>query len=105
MAVSDAVPALDFVGQLPLLVVAVPLLAAPVCVLIGNRNVAWVLAGLSSLASFIFSIHLLMQVLDGSTISYAVGGWAPPLGIEYRIDAANASVLMLISGISTLVLV
>ncbi len=97
-------PVLSFVEQLPLLTVAVPLLTAPVCVIIGNRNAAWLLAGLASLTSFIFSIYLLMQVMDGSFISYAVGGWAPPLGIEYRIDAANALVLLLISGISTIVL-
>ena len=47
---------------------------------------------------------LLSQVIDGSVISYQLGGWAPPLGIEYRVDTANAFVLLLVSGVSTLVL-
>ena len=29
-------------------------------------------------------------------ISYAIGGWAPPIGIEYRIDLLNAFVLVLV---------
>lgn len=104
MATSDANTMLGLVEHMPLLAVAVPLLTAPVCVLIGNRSVAWLLAGLASIVSFIFSLHLLLQVLDGGSISYQLGGWAPPLGIEYRIDAANAFVLLLISGISSVVL-
>ena len=33
----------------------------------------------------------------GASISYALGSWAPPWGIEYRVDAANAFVLVLVS--------
>ena len=36
-------------------------------------------------------------------ISYHLGDWAPPLGIEYRIDLANALVLFLVSGIAAVV--
>ena len=104
MAASASTPLMTIIDQLPLLTVAVPLLAAPVVVIFGNRHIAWLLAFVSSLVSFVFSAHLLAQVIDGDIISYALGGWAPPLGIEYRIDAANAFVLFLITGISTIVL-
>lgn len=104
MATEAASALITFKEQLPLLVVAVPLLTAPFCVLFGGRNTAWVLAGLASIASSLFSLHVLLQVIDGSVISYALGGWAPPLGIEYRIDAANAFVLFLIASTSAIVL-
>ncbi len=96
---------LTFVEQLPLLSVLVPLLTAPVCVLFRNKDVAWFMAGAASLISALFSLHVLLQVMDGSQISYALGGWAPPLGIEYRIDAANAFVMFLIAAMSTITLI
>ncbi|MEM9278609.1 MAG: monovalent cation/H+ antiporter subunit D family protein [Pseudomonadota bacterium] len=104
MAAPSAQTALTLVDQLPILTVLVPLLSAPVCIILGNRSMAWLLAFAASVASFLSATHLLLQVIDGDVITYAVGGWAPPLGIEYRIDAANAFVLFLISGISTIVL-
>ena len=95
---------LSIIDQLPLLTIVVPMVAAPLCVLFGNKHIAWILAFVASLISFLFSGHMLLQVMDGDVLSYHLGGWAPPLGIEYRVDAANAFVLFLISGISTIVL-
>ena len=98
------------IDQLPLLTVAIPMIAAPLCIIFGNRHIAALLAFLASLISCLFSLHILLQVLDGSVISYWLGGWGPqaagdvPKGIEYRIDAANAFVLFLISLISSIVL-
>ena len=92
------------IDQLPVLVVIVPLLMAPICLIVGKPRLVWLLSMLASLVSFAAASHLLMQVIDGDVISYHLGGWKPPLGIEYRIDAANALVLFLISGISSLVL-
>ena len=90
--------------HLPVLQVVIPLMSAPLIVLIGNRKLAWMIAFVASATAFVISYLLLVQVIDGSIISYHIGGWAPPLGIEYRIDAANAFVLLLISGIGTIVL-
>lgn len=94
----------EMVDHLPVLSVLVPFIAAPLIVLIGARGLAWPIAMIASVASLLISFALLMQVIYGSVISYHLGGWAPPLGIEYRIDAANAFVLLLVSGISTVVL-
>jgi multicomponent Na+:H+ antiporter subunit D len=92
------------VDHLPLLQVLVPFCTAPIIVLIGSRRLAWPLAFLSSAIALVISVMLLMSVREGTYVSYTMGGWAPPLGIEYRIDAANAFVLLLISAIGTLVL-
>lgn len=90
--------------HLPILQILVPLVTAPLIVLIGSRRLTWSLSFIASALSFVIAILLLMQVIDGSIISYQIGGWAPPLGIEYRVDATNAFVLLLVTGISTLVL-
>lgn len=76
--------------HLPALQILVPFMAAPLIVVIGRRGLAWPIAFLASAISLVISAMLLVQVLDGSVISYHMGGWAPPLGIEYRVDAANA---------------
>ena len=96
--------AMTLSDHLPILQILVPLVTAPLIVLIGSRRLTWSLAFIASVLSFGIAILLLMQVIDGSIITYQIGGWAPPLGIEYRVDAANAFVLLLVTGISTLVL-
>lgn len=90
--------------HLPILVVLVPFLAAPMIVLLGSRILAWIIAFSASLTTVFIAILLLLQVHEGGVISYHIGGWAPPMGIEYRIDAANAIVLLLIAAIGTIVL-
>ena len=90
--------------HLPILQVLVPFVAAPLIVFIGSRSLAWPIAFVTSVASLVVAALLLAQVIDGDVISYHIGGWAPPLGIEYRVDATNAFVLLLISGISSVVL-
>lgn len=96
--------ALTLAEQLPALQIVVPFVAAPIIVLLGSRRLAWPIAFAASAISFVIAILLLLAVMDGGVISYHMGGWEPPLGIEYRVDAANAFVLLLVSGISTVAL-
>ena len=51
-------------------------------------------AGLFALAG---SFILFAQVLNAGVISYHIGNWAPPWGIEFRLDAANSFVLVVVS--------
>jgi hypothetical protein len=39
-----------------------------------------------------------------ASISYAIGSWPPPWGIEYRVDRLASFVLLLVSGMAALVL-
>jgi multicomponent Na+:H+ antiporter subunit D len=55
----------------------------------------------ASAAAFLVSLALLAMVLDTGPIDYALGGWEPPIGIGLRVDAMNAFVLVIISGMST----
>ena len=72
----------SLIDHLPLLQVLVPFCAAPIIVLIGSRRLAWPLAFISSVISLIISIILMLSVREGGYITYSLGGWAPPLGIE-----------------------
>ena len=103
-AAEAAKQALALADQLPMLVVLLPFVAAPLVVLIGARALAWPLAFAASLASLAAALAVLLQVLRDGVISYHLGGWPPPLGIEYRVDAANAFVLVLVAAVSTVVL-
>lgn len=82
--------------HLPVLQVIVPLIAAPVCVLLRRRSWCWTLTVLVCLIALGISIGLLSSVLDGGPIVYELGNWPAPWGIEYRVDALNAFVLVLI---------
>lgn len=90
--------------HLPILQVILPLVAAPSCLIIRHARFAWGFAVGVSAAAFVVSLLLLQQVLTNGTISYTLGGWDAPWGIEYRIDVLNAWVLAIVSGISFLVL-
>jgi multicomponent Na+:H+ antiporter subunit D len=89
----------------PILPIILPLIAAPFCILLGHRQWVWLFSILVSGLSFCVSVYLLLATLDQGVLSYAVGGWEPPWGIEVRIDVASALVLTIVTGISSLVLV
>jgi multicomponent Na+:H+ antiporter subunit D len=91
-------------SHLPALVVVVPLLTAPMCVLVRHRRTArWGAVAMCWL-TFAMAVALLQQVLAEGPISYWMGGWEPPWGIEYRIDVLNGSVLCLVSAMAAIVM-
>lgn len=87
-------------AQLPALVIVLPLLAAPLCVLLHRGALAWLVYLATSWACFGIAFLLFVQVKIGGSISYAMGGWPPPFGIELRLDALNTVVLLLVTGIA-----
>ena len=92
------------ISHLPVLQVIVPLMAAPICLLLKRSQLVWLFSLFSSAIAFIISVLLLQQVMSSGVISYELGGWEAPWGIEYRIDKLNAFLLLIISAISTVVL-
>ena len=91
-------------AHLPILQIVVPLMAAPVCLLLRRRALAWVWATLICCLSLGISVHLLRRVMEEGTIIYALGSWSAPWGIEYRIDPVNAFVLLLVAIIGAVVI-
>ena len=76
--------------HLPALQVVIPLIAAPLCLLAGRASLAWTIAFLASACATAAAAILAYQTLHHGPISYHMGGWAPPWGIEYAVDSANA---------------
>ena len=92
------------VEHLPALQVVLPLIAAPACVLLRRSDASWALATAVSWCALGIAVALLVQVLDTGVISYHMGSWEPPWGIEYRIDLANAFVLLIVAAIGAVVM-
>ncbi len=92
-------------ANLPALQVVLPLIGAPLCILLRRAGIAWLLTAAVSWACFAIAVALLAQVLEGGVISYQVGGWPPPWGIELRIDLANAFVLLIVAAVGAVVIV
>jgi multicomponent Na+:H+ antiporter subunit D len=91
-------------AHLPILQIVVPLIAAPVCLLLRPRVLVWPFAVAVSWAALAMAMYLLLRVSSSGPISYALGGWSAPWGIEYRVDLLNAYVLLLVALIGALVL-
>ena len=91
--------------HLPILLVIVPLLSAPLIVLLRRAFLSWLVAMIASVAAFGIAALLLQQVLasDG-VIAYAIGNWEAPLGIELRVDAVNAFVAFIVALVGVFVL-
>ncbi|MCR9106420.1 MAG: monovalent cation/H+ antiporter subunit D family protein [Gammaproteobacteria bacterium] len=87
--------------QLPALQVAVPLLTAPLLVLLRGPGLAWAAACAASVMAFVIAISLTASVMTTGAISYAMGGWPGPYGIVLEIDALGTLVLLLVTGAST----
>lgn len=81
----------------------VPLIAAAVCALLPGRLWPWLLTFVAAVASAVIAAITLPAAMEG-TLSYAFGNWEPPIGIEYRIDAANAFVALLVSAVAAVIL-
>jgi multicomponent Na+:H+ antiporter subunit D len=90
--------------NLHLFVLVVPLLSA-LAVNLWGRNNRQMIAPLvlGSLAfSVLGSIVVMGNVLRHGTISYTVGNWQPPFGIELIIDPLSAMMMVLISVVALL---
>ena len=89
--------------HLPVLQIVVPLVAAPLCVLARQRALVVGIAVVACWASFVMAGLLLVRVLTSGVITYQLGGWPAPWGIEYRVDTLSAFVLLFVSAVGALV--
>lgn len=86
------------VEHFPVLVVVVSLLSAITIFIAGwiNRKTACYISIATLLGQFIASLFILHHVMTIGPIYYRLGGWVPPWGIEYVMDALNAYVLVIL---------
>ncbi len=90
--------------HLSILLVVIPLLAAPITAILPRARIAWLLTLLVTWSCLLLAVWQLQIVLTGNIISYELGGWAPPWGIEYRIDIINAFIAMIVAAIAAITL-
>ena len=90
--------------HLPALQVVLPLISAPLAVLLRRGGLAFAMVTAAAWAAFAIAIALWLQVDSSGSISYHIGNWEPPWGIEYRIDRLNSFMLVLVSGMAAVVL-
>ncbi len=90
--------------HLPALQVVVPMLSAPVIMLLHPRGLAWAAATAVSLFAFAIAVMLTLGVLDGQDYRYFMGSWPAPYGIELGVDAFSALLLLVVTGASALAL-
>ena len=87
--------------QLPALIIVAPLLGAFLTPVIGWRHRhlcrPWALMMLA--VPLYAAVGSLLRVVNSGPFGYNLGGWAPPWGIEYRIDHLSALMLVLIAAI------
>ena len=91
-------------AHLPILQVVLPLIAAPICLLLRRPLLSWLLALAVTWTCFAIAIALMIRLESVGTIVYELGGWPAPWGIEYRIGTTSAIVLVIVSGIGSVVM-
>jgi multicomponent Na+:H+ antiporter subunit D len=95
---------MNIAAHLPVLQVVVPLVSAPLAVLVRRGRAAFLIVTAASWAAFATAIALWLQVRDSGVISYAIGNWPAPWGIEYRVDRLSSFVLLIVSGMAAITL-
>jgi len=95
------------IEQFPVLVVVISLFSAFTILLAGlvNRRSCFFILMAAVITQFILSLFIFHHVLSVGTIHYWMGGWRPPWGIEYVVDALNAFVLVVILSLSLLAVI
>jgi multicomponent Na+:H+ antiporter subunit D len=92
-----------FAAHFPVLLVVVPLLTAPLLALVRHRQVSRGLALFSALATAVIGWGLVIAAREQvEPLSYHLGGWPPPIGIEYVVSQASAFVCAVVSSIAAL---
>jgi len=96
---------IDF--HLPALITLLPLFGGVISVVLGTlvkprRDLSWGFALVVSWTTLFLVVRLLESVVTSATgvVTYNMGSWPGPWGIEYRVDHLNAFVLLVVAGIS-----
>ena len=93
----------QIIANLPALVVALPLLLAPVAALVPVAGAAWMLAVIGTGGALLSALLLQGAVTGGETFSYFLGSWPPPWGIEFVVDAASAFTVLVMASLAFVV--
>ncbi|WP_348304169.1 proton-conducting transporter membrane subunit [Methanothrix sp.] len=95
------------VEHFPVLIVGLALFCGFTMLLAGytSRKLPFFMSLAMNSVFLIMSLFILDHVLTVGPIRYWLGGWRPPWGIEYVVDAMNAYLLIIVISIVILVLI
>ena len=91
-------------SQLPVLIVVIPLVFSLIIPVVGwwKRNWCQPLVVTALALALLSSVGAAYSVVVDGPLSYYLGGWDPPWGIEYRIDHLGAFMTLVLTFISLL---
>ena len=95
---------MSLTDHLPALQVVVPMLSAPLVALMRVPGLSWATATATSVMAFVIAVSLTDTVLQSGTVVYLMGSWPAPYGIELRVTAFTALLLLIVTATSTLAL-
>ncbi|MCH9765230.1 MAG: monovalent cation/H+ antiporter subunit D family protein, partial [Alphaproteobacteria bacterium] len=91
--------------HLPALQVVLPLIGAMLCALVRSGRLAWGITLLTTALTAVNALALVGAVMRaGEPISYVLGGWSVPIGIEYRVDQLNVFIIALVALLGAIIL-
>lgn len=67
------------IDHIAAIVVMLPIISSVFVMLIRNNSINWLISTTASLITSIASIMMYLQISKNGIISYAMGGWEPPL--------------------------
>lgn len=79
------------------LMVIAPIIGACAAILAPNARWSWAIAAATSVVSAWMALSLAGDVARKGVVEYAMGGFAPPLGIALRVDALGAFMALMIA--------
>jgi multicomponent Na+:H+ antiporter subunit D len=89
---------------LPVLILLASAISIPLFALI-RKGLAFAIALFITALTVALGILNVTKVLHSGPIHYHMGGWIPPIGIEYTLDHLSAFILLVINSISLIVLI
>jgi multicomponent Na+:H+ antiporter subunit D len=97
MPILNSSPALPVVLLLPTAIVL------PIVALLWKRLAYLLAVAVTAVVTAVSALNL-AKVLDGGPVHYWLGGWFPPIGIEYVLDHLSAFVILVVNAVAFLVL-
>lgn len=96
---------MNIADHLPIVTLLIPLVGGILSVFSGRGKLPWAWACLITLCAFGSASWLLYEVTHSAQqfLSYALGDWPAPWGIELRVDILSGIVMTLVSGIALVV--
>ena len=91
----------------PIFMITVPLVCAVLLPMLGYFRSKWVpyAAAVPLGISTLLGLLMIGRIPSDGYLSYRLGGWAPPWGIEIRLDFMGYFLMMIVCGISLLALI